>query len=176
MSQSPSQSPTHRKREHLSRALLHARQRPKTPNETDLQALLGSASKTKKIVHKPRHVDHLPKRRNRLRPCLSECRVVHIHCNRYLNWSATARRHSDGVRARRSRHRNDDVSDRELVERPFDRALAGAVQLPIGALAAEVAGEVEGKAGGGDRGLGGVHVDIVEHGGVECGDAKAHES
>ena len=76
-----------------------------------------------------------------------ERRVANVHRGRYLdlNRSGTARRHSGGVRARRSRHRNDDVGDRKPVERPFDRALAGAVQLPMGALAAEVAGEVEGK-------------------------------
>ena len=60
--------------------------------------------------------------------------------------AAAARRHSDGVRARRPCHRNDDVGDREPVERPFDRALAGAVQLPVNSLAAKVAGEVKGEA------------------------------
>ena len=36
--------------------------------------------------------------------------------------------------------------------------------------------EVEGETGGGDRGLDGVHVDVVENGGVESRNPEAHES
>ena len=68
--------------------------------------------------------------------------------------------YGNGVRARRPCHRNDNVGDREPVERPFDRALAGAVQLPMDPLAFEVAGEVEGEASSGNRGFYRAHVDV----------------
>ena len=49
------------------------------------------------------------------------------------------------------------------------------MQLPVSTLEAYVVGEAEGETGGGGRGLGGVYVDVVEHGGVESRNTEAHE-
>ena len=42
-------------------------------------------------------------------------------------------------------------------------------------MAVEVPGEVEGGTSSGDRGLGRVHVDVIEHGDVESRHTEAHE-
>ena len=49
------------------------------------------------------------------------------------------------------------------------------MQLPVNSLAVKVAGEAEGEASSSDRRLGGVHVDVIQHGGVEGRYAEAHE-
>ena len=118
VSQSPSQSSTHRMRAPQPRALSCASAPQDTRQDGSTSTSWPAAFKTKKIVHEPRHVDYLPKRRNRLRPCLSERRVAYIHRIRYLNRSTAARRHGDGVRARRLCHRNGNVGDRGQLSGP----------------------------------------------------------